>query len=127
MEKPLLPSPIRRGKSTYLVATVVQDDAVIVRRQQDGLLRNNGNWIFEDVTTVSGLNEHNTRFSFAAAWEDFYNDGDLDLYVANDFGRNCLYQWDQQQRRFSDVAAAAGVEDISAGGESRGATTIRTG
>ena len=40
-------------------------------------------------------------------------DGDLDLYVANDYGRNCLYRNDGGH--FSDVAATAGVEDIAAG------------
>ncbi|MCA9211690.1 MAG: VCBS repeat-containing protein, partial [Planctomycetales bacterium] len=41
------------------------------------------------------------------------NDGDQDLYVANDFGRNNLYR--NEGGRFVDVAAAAGVEDMSAG------------
>ncbi len=49
----------------------------------------------------------------AASWEDYDQDGDLDLYVANDFGRNNLYRNDDGQ--FVDVAAEAGVEDISAG------------
>ena len=77
------------------------------------LLRNDGNWVFSDATAETGLSENNSRFSFAAAWEDFDNDGDLDLYVANDFGRNNLYRNDRG--RFMDVARAAGVEDISAG------------
>ena len=41
-----------------------------------------------------------------------------DLYVANDFGRNNLYRNDAaagSQRRFVDIAAAAGVEDTAAG------------
>ena len=49
----------------------------------------------------------------ASSWEDYDNDGDVDLYVANDFGRNNLYRNDGG--RFVDVAAMAGAEDISAG------------
>jgi FG-GAP-like repeat len=83
------------------------------------LLRNDGSWKFTDATVAAGLNENNDRHSFAASWEDYDNDGDMDLYVANDFGRDNLYQ--NQGRgangevTFRDVAAAAGVDDISAG------------
>ncbi len=82
------------------------------------LLRNDGSWRMTHVTGRVGLDENNRRFSYAAAWEDFDNDGDLDLYVANDFGRNNLYRNEVDaagRRRFVDVAAAAGVEDVSAG------------
>lgn len=83
------------------------------------LLENDGDWRFHEATAAAGLDENNDRHSFAASWEDYDNDGDPDLYVANDFGRNNLYQ--NQGRgadgrvRFRDVAAAAGVEDMSAG------------
>ena len=77
------------------------------------LLDNLGDWEFADVTEAVGLEENNQRFSYAAAWEDYDRDGDLDLYVANDFGRNNLYRNDEG--RFRDVAASAGVEDLSAG------------
>ena len=77
------------------------------------LLRNEGGWRFQHATREVGLEENNQRWSFAAAWEDYDNDGDLDLYVANDYGRNNLYRNDDGH--FSDVAAEAGVEDISAG------------
>ena len=77
------------------------------------LLKNRGDWDFEDVTASVGLDQNNQRFSYAAAWEDYDNDGDQDLYVANDFGRNNLYRNDGGQ--FVDVAAQAGVEDLSAG------------
>jgi hypothetical protein len=70
-------------------------------------------WDFRYVTTHVGLDENNRRFSYASSWEDYDNDGDLDLYVANDFGRNNLYRNDDGM--FTDVAAQAGVEDISAG------------
>jgi hypothetical protein len=77
------------------------------------LLRNDGGWRFSDVTVESGLDVHNRRWSYAAGWEDFDNDDDLDLYVANDFGRNNLYRNDAGH--FIDIAAEAGVEDIASG------------
>ncbi|HKY33344.1 MAG TPA: tetratricopeptide repeat protein, partial [Candidatus Polarisedimenticolia bacterium] len=77
------------------------------------LLRNKGGWAFEDVTRSSGLDVNNRRFSFAAVWEDDDNDGDQDLYVANDFGRKNLYRNDGG--RFRDVAPEMGVEDVGAG------------
>lgn len=84
------------------------------------LWRNKGDWTFEDVTTKTGLDQDNTRFSFAASWEDYDQDGDLDLYVANDFGRNCLYQNRGPQAPgelpfFANIAAPLGVEDSAAG------------
>ena len=79
----------------------------------NALLRNDGAFQFVDVTTECGLDQNNSRFSFSAAWEDYDNDGDMDLYVANDFGRNNLYRNDGGH--FVDVADAAGVQDIAAG------------
>lgn len=77
------------------------------------LLSNDGNGNFQDVTEQVGLDANNRRFSFAASWEDYDNDGDPDLYVANDFGRNNLYR--NEAGTFIDVAADAGVEDMSSG------------
>ncbi len=86
------------------------------------LLRNEGNWKFTDATASTGLNVNNRRFTLAAMWEDCDNDGDQDLYVVNDFGRKNFYRNDlimegrrQPSAHFTDVAAAAGVEDIGAG------------
>ncbi len=77
------------------------------------LLQNQGDFQFADVTQQTGLDTNNQRFSFAASWEDFDQDGDMDLYVANDFGRNNLYQ--NQGGTFRDIAAEAGVEDMAGG------------
>ena len=77
------------------------------------LLRNDGKFKFADVTKETGLDVNNSRFSLAAAWEDFDNDGDVDLYVANDFGRNNLFRNDDA--RFTDIASAAQVEDRASG------------
>lgn len=77
------------------------------------LLSNLGGFQFGDVTREVGLDQNNTRWSFSASWEDYDRDGDPDLYVANDFGRNCLYQNNNGQ--FSNIAKRAGVEDMAAG------------
>jgi hypothetical protein len=89
---------------------------------RNSLFRNDiashGAWRFTDVTKDVGMDANNRRFSLAAAWEDFDNDGDQDLYVANDFGRNNLYRNDQveaRQARFVDVAHEAEVEDPASG------------
>ena len=79
----------------------------------NALLRYDGDWKLTDVTGEVGMEENNNRWSFAASWEDYDNDGDLDLYVANDFGRNNL--WQNDGGKFKDVAAEAGVEDIASG------------
>lgn len=70
-------------------------------------------WSWVNVTSAVGLDVNNQRFTWAASWEDYDNDGDLDLYVANDFGRNNLFRNDGG--RFVDVAAAQGVEDMASG------------
>ena len=77
------------------------------------LFRNEGDWKFNDVTNATGLNVQNNRFSFAATWMDFDRDGDPDLYVANDYGRNNFYR--NNAGIFTEISAALGVEDMSAG------------
>ncbi|MFN0130560.1 MAG: FG-GAP repeat domain-containing protein [Verrucomicrobiales bacterium] len=82
------------------------------------LLRNDRDWRFTEATLELGLDVNNRRFTLAASWEDYDGDGDPDLYVANDYGRNNLYRNDRQPDgsiRFVDAAREAGVEDISAG------------
>jgi len=71
------------------------------------LLRNRGKLDFEDVTAASGMDVNNRRFSMACAWEDYDNDGDQDLFVANDFGRDNLYRNDGGH--FSDISAGMGA------------------
>lgn len=66
-----------------------------------------------DVTEAAGLAAGGGRFSLQGAFADFDVDGDPDLYVVNDFGRNQLYV--NEGGRFTDRAAALGVEDQGAG------------
>ena len=78
------------------------------------MMRNNRDGTFRDVTAETGLNQNNTRYSFACGWSDFNRDGWPDLYVVNDFGRKNLYR-NNGNGTFTDIAPQAGVEDVGAG------------
>ena len=77
------------------------------------ITKDTGNLSFIDVTEQVGLNINNSRWSFAASWEDYDNDGDQDLYVANDYGRNNLYNNDKG--KFTDLASKTDSEDSASG------------
>jgi hypothetical protein len=74
-----------------------------------------GTWRFTDVTGEVGLDANNHRYSFAASWDDFDNDGDQDLYVANDYGRDNLYRNDLSSPSLTEAGQGAGRQfvDIS--------------
>ncbi|MDQ1409396.1 MAG: hypothetical protein QOJ41_1131 [Acidobacteriaceae bacterium] len=78
------------------------------------MMRNNRDGTFADVTRQSGLDQHNTRFSFCCVWGDYNGDQWPDLYVVNDFGRKNLYRANGNGT-FTDLAADVGVEDVGAG------------
>jgi Flp pilus assembly protein TadD/peroxiredoxin len=78
------------------------------------LMRNQRDSTFRDVTEESGLSVNNDRFSFCCAWGDSSGDAWPDLYVVNDFGRKNLYR-NNDDGTFTDIAGAAGVEDVGAG------------
>ena len=66
---------------------------------------------------ASGMNQNNNRYSFAPAWCDYDGDGWPDLYVANDFGRNNLYE--NRGGQFPDVARGGGRRGHRPGNERR--------
>ncbi len=71
-------------------------------------------WSFRDTTKESGLDVGNRGLTLGAAWEDYDSDGDPDLYVANDFGRNVLYR-NEGNGEFTDVSREVGAEDNAFG------------
>jgi hypothetical protein len=85
------------------------------------LLANDGRGRFTDVTRAAGLADP-AMPTQAAAWGDFDNDGDLDLYVGNESRREMpdsrgageypsqLYR-NNGDGTFTDVAGAAGVRN----------------
>ncbi|MDX1387983.1 MAG: CRTAC1 family protein, partial [Acidobacteriota bacterium] len=84
-------------------------------RHPNSLLRNNGDGSFSDVTFASGLAEVSYPTQ-TAAWADYDLDGDLDLYIGNeatpkDPFPSQLFR-NEGDGTFTDVAAAAGVENL---------------
>lgn len=76
----------------------------------NSLLRNDGQGRFWDVTFDVGLgNQHFPTQT--AAWADFDNDGDLDLYIGNEQFPNQLFE--NVGGRFTDIAKRAGVDNVS--------------
>jgi len=86
--------------------------------QADRLMRNDGDFLFTDVTVAAGLDGNNGAGT-GCAWGDYNGDGWLDLYVSNrtltngDFTPNKLYRHngDPDAPGFTDVAPQFGVDD----------------
>lgn len=71
----------------------------------DALYRNNGDGTFTDATQAAGLVKGGKGLTVVAS--DFDNDGDQDIFVANDAAPNFLYRNDGG--KFTDIATEAGV------------------
>ena len=81
-------------------------------RHPNSLLRNDGAGTFTDVTFDAGLGDVHYP-SHSAAWGDYDNDGDLDLYVGNESSRELVAPSQLFRNNgdgtFTDVAEAAVV------------------
>ena len=81
-------------------------------RHPNSLLRNNGDGTFTDVTFDAGLGDVHYP-SQTAAWADYDNDGDVDLYVGNETSRALVAPGQLFRNNgdgtFTDTAASAGV------------------
>ena len=80
----------------------------------NSLLQNDGKGNFKDVTFDVGMNQHFP--TQAAAWADYDNDGDLDLFLGNEHNEkqnspSQLYR-NEGDGTFKDVAAEAGVTNL---------------
>lgn len=75
--------------------------------------RNDGERQFTEAGAATGLTSGDPRYSFIALWDDFDEDGRIDLYVVNDFGPNNLYI--NTEEGFVDRAESMGMLDASTG------------
>ncbi|MGD8815542.1 MAG: CRTAC1 family protein [Acidobacteriota bacterium] len=85
-------------------------------RVPNSLLRNNGDGTFTDVTFAAGLGEAHYPTQ-AAAWADYDNDGDLDLYIGNEHSPaqpapSQLFR-NNGDGTFADVAGSAFVANLA--------------
>ena len=76
------------------------------------LYHNNGDGTFTNVTEKAGVGD--VGLCLGSVWGDYDNDGYLDLYVVNDFGRKTLYH-NNRNGTFTDVTVKAGALDYGAG------------
>jgi hypothetical protein len=72
----------------------------------DTLYRNNGDGTFTDVSKESGIADH-AGWGMGTVCADFDNDGDTDVFVANDVAENFLFQNDGNGK-FEETALIAG-------------------
>ena len=75
--------------------------------------RNEGGRKFVEVSKEVGLEPHTNRYGLALLWEDLDEDGQIDLYVVNDFGKNCFYK--NEGGKFREIAEEAGAVVPAAG------------
>ena len=76
-------------------------------RYPNSLLQNDGDGRFSDVTMLAGLGEGHFPTQ-TAAWSDYDNDGDLDLFVGNEHFPSQLFR-NEGDGTFEDIAHEAGV------------------
>ncbi|MFK5956738.1 MAG: VCBS repeat-containing protein [Planctomycetota bacterium] len=76
------------------------------------LLHNLGNGKFEVAKGADDLRIF--RNCYQSTWADYDNDGDADLYCANDFAPNYLFR-NEGEGKFTDVSLEIGVVDVGFG------------
>ncbi len=79
---------------------------------RNALYVNQGGGKFVDVAQKVGFPTN--RWTYAAAWHDYDDDGDQDLYVANDYGPKELWRNDGNLE-FTEISQALGVTDVGNG------------
>ena len=86
---------------------------------QDVLYRNEGQGRFRDVTRQAGVSQRTPTYGLSALFCDYDQDGDPDLYVANDSAPNFLYR-NERNGQFRDVGVEAGAALSAEGGAQAG-------
>jgi hypothetical protein len=78
----------------------------------DALFHNEGDGTFTERTALLEDTGSTTGAGFQGAWFDYDRDGDVDLYLANDYGGprpEANYLWRNDGGRFTNVSVASGT------------------
>lgn len=89
--------------------------------QSNRLFRGRGDGSFEDATDASGIGGVPARYSMGAVALDFDDDGDQDIFVANDSGPNAMLE--NRGGIFRDAGLFTGVA-LSADGATQGSMGV---
>jgi enediyne biosynthesis protein E4 len=89
---------------------------------RDTLYRNDGDGTFTDVSESSGAFDRESLFGLGVVWSDLDNDGDLDIFVANDDGPNLLFV-NQGDGTFEEEGFISGLA-VSIDGRNQGGMGI---
>ena len=93
--------------------------------QPDLLYHNNGDGTFREVTQAAGIIEKPAGRGFTPIFSDLDNDGDQDLYVANDAGPN-FYYVNEGKGKFSDASFSSGTA-VDGSGNTTGSMGLTIG
>ena len=86
-----------------------------LRGETDILYHNEGNGRFTDVTEKAGVTDRGRYHGFTVVFDDFNQDGKIDIFVANDSDPNYLYL-NQGNGRFREAGLVSGVAYSADGG-----------
>ena len=93
--------------------------------QQDLLYSNNGDGTFTDVSGESGIQQDTPGHGFAVVFSDYDDDGDQDIYVANDVGSNFSFE-NKGDGTFADISWESGG-NVNEHGEPEGSMGLTIG
>jgi hypothetical protein len=96
-----------------------------MRGGRDRFYLNDGNGRFHDATDQVGMTDIAESYGLGIVTSDFDNDGDVDVYVANDSNPNFLYRNDGHGK-FTEVGAWTGAA-VSADGAAQGSMGVDAG
>lgn len=93
--------------------------------QQDLLFSNDGDGTFTDVSGTAGILQTTPAHGFAVVFSDYDDDGDQDIYVANDVGPNSFYE-NSGDGTFADISWESGGS-VNEHGEPEGSMGLTIG
>ncbi len=101
-----------RRTSTWRDTAKVMAGPFGLRGGKDRFYRNNGDGTFRDATEEAGMADLAESYGLGVLASDLDNDGDVDVYVANDSNPNFLYR-NEGRGKFTEIGtwSGAGLSD----------------